>query len=168
MCGIAGKISFTSQSVTKSQVEIMTDSIIHRGPDDGGVYISPDNKVGLGNRRLAIIDLSPKGHMPMAYKNRYWITYNGEIYNFQSQRQKLQHQGYRFTSQSDTEVILALYDKYGVKCLDHLRGMFAFAIYDSAKSTLFCARDRLGKKPLKYYYDSKVFILASELKSILT
>lgn len=168
MCGIAGKVSFSSNFVTESQINRMTKAIIHRGPDDGGTYISSDHKVGLGNRRLAIIDLSPLGHMPMSYKNRYWITYNGEVYNFQPERKKLQKLGYRFKSQSDTEVILALYDKYGVKCLDHLRGMFAFAIHDTHTNTLFCARDRIGKKPLKYYHDGKVFIFASELKAILT
>ncbi|MFA6012451.1 MAG: asparagine synthase (glutamine-hydrolyzing) [Desulfobacteraceae bacterium] len=168
MCGIAGKVSFTSKSVSETDINKMTAAIIHRGPDDGGVYISPDQKVGLGNRRLAIIDLSPKGHMPMSYKDRYWITYNGEIYNFQVERKKLSKMGYRFKSQSDTEVIMALYDKYGVKCLDHLRGMFAFVIYDTQKNILFCARDRLGKKPFKYYIDANVFIFASELKAILT
>lgn len=168
MCGIAGKVSFNSKSVKETEIVRMTKAIQHRGPDDGGVYISPDHKVGLGNRRLAIIDLSPAGHMPMSYLDKYWITYNGEIYNFQFEKRKLQRLGYRFRSNSDTEVILALYDKYGVKCLDYLRGMFAFAIYDTTKQLLFCARDRIGKKPFKYYFNSNVFIFASELKAILT
>lgn len=168
MCGIAGKVSFTQKPVVTTDLVKMAEAIAHRGPDDSGTYLSPDRKVGLANRRLAIIDLSPAGHMPMSLKNRYWITFNGEIYNFQTERQALEKTGYRFRSSSDTEVILALYDKYGAKCLDHLRGMFAFAIYDSAKNTLFLARDRLGKKPLKYYADSSVFIFASELKALFT
>ena len=104
----------------------------------------------------------------MSYKNKYVITYNGEVYNFQTERKLLEAEGYRFNSNSDTEVILALYDKYGVRCLEHLRGMFAFAIYDRVKNIVFLARDRLGKKPLKYFLSSEVFIFASELKAILT
>lgn len=146
----------------------MTNKIAHRGPDDGGVFISRDRKVGLGNRRLAILDLSNKGHMPMTYMGRYHITYNGEIYNFKSEKQKLQKLGYKFKSNSDTEVILALYDKYGKKCLDHLRGMFSFAIYDSYNQTVFLSVGKIGKKPLKYFWDGRNFIFASELKAILT
>ncbi len=168
MCGIAGKIYFNKDVVERSDLSSMSQKIIHRGPDDEGIYISQDRKVGLVNRRLAIIDLSKKGHMPMSYKNRYVITYNGEVYNFQSERKLLEKLGYKFNSNSDTEVILALYDKYGVKCLDHLRGMFAFAIYDTVKNIVFFARDRLGKKPLKYYFSPEAFIFASELKAILT
>ena len=168
MCGIAGKIYFQSGRVSESELKSMAQKIAHRGPDDEGLYISSDQKVGLANRRLAIIDLSSKGHQPMSYKNRYWITFNGEVYNFQSKKELLKKQGYRFNSNTDTEVIMALYDKYGVGCLEHLRGMFAFVLYDSHKNTLFIARDRLGKKPLKYYFDGEVFIFASELKAILT
>lgn len=147
---------------------MMNEKILHRGPDDGGVYLSPDQKIGLGHRRLSIIDLSPLGHQPMSYLNRYQIVFNGEIYNFQEKRAMLEKEGYTFKSHSDTEVILALYDKFGKKCLEHLRGMFAFAIYDEKEKTLFCARDRVGKKPFKYYLDEKVFLFASELKAILT
>jgi len=168
MCGIAGKISFSSKDVSTQEIEMMNDAIKHRGPDDGGVYISPDKKVGLGHRRLSIIDLSPLGHQPMRYLDRYEIIFNGEIYNFQEKRAMLEKEGYTFKSHSDTEVILALYDKYGKECLQHLRGMFAFAIYDEQEKTLFCARDRVGKKPFKYYIDDNVFLFASELKAILT
>ncbi|MEK7550199.1 MAG: asparagine synthase (glutamine-hydrolyzing) [Patescibacteria group bacterium] len=168
MCGIAGKIQFGNKVVEKKDLLLMSQKIIHRGPDDEGLYVSDDKKVGLVNRRLAIIDLSKNGHMPMVYKNKYVITYNGEVYNFQSERRLLEKQGYRFNSNSDTEVILALYDKYGVSCLEHLRGMFAFAIYDKVNNKVFIARDRLGKKPVKYYLSSEVFIFASELKAILT
>ncbi len=168
MCGIAGKISLGDALVTTRSVEEMTEAIAHRGPDDSGVYISPDHHVGLGFRRLAIIDLSPKGHQPMGYADRYWIVFNGEIYNYQSLRRDLQKQGYQFKSQSDTEVILALYDRYQEKCVLHLRGMFAFAIYDEQEKRLYCARDRVGKKPFKYYADDQVFLFGSELKTILT
>ncbi len=168
MCGIAGKISFRTADIDSHEIETMNDAIRHRGPDDGGAYISPDQKVGLGHRRLSIIDLSPLGHQPMRYMNRYEIVFNGEIYNFQEKRDLLEKEGYTFTSHSDTEVILALYDKYGKDCLEHLRGMFAFAIYDEQEQTLFCARDRVGKKPFKYYLDDNVFMFASELKAILT
>ena len=168
MCGIAGKIYFNNSIVNESELSLMSQKIIHRGPDDEGIYLSDNRKVGLINRRLAVIDLSKNGHMPMTFKNRYVITYNGEVYNFQSERKLLEKQGYRFNSNSDTEVVLTLYDKYGTDCLKHLRGMFAFAIYDKVKNTVFMARDRLGKKPLKYYHSSDVFIFASELKAILT
>ncbi|OGI30592.1 MAG: asparagine synthase (glutamine-hydrolyzing), partial [Candidatus Moranbacteria bacterium RIFCSPLOWO2_12_FULL_48_12] len=168
MCGIAGKISFSSKNLSTQEIETMNDAIKHRGPDDGGIYISPDNKVGLGHRRLSIIDLSSFGHQPMRYLDRYEIVFNGEIYNFQEKRAELEQEGYSFVSHSDTEVILALYDKYGKDCLKHLRGMFAFAIYDEREQTLFCARDRVGKKPFKYYLDNDVFMFASELKAILT
>ena len=168
MCGIAGKISFSEKSISTDEIELMNDAIKHRGPDDGGTYISPDGKVGLGHRRLSIIDLSPLGHQPMRFLDRYEIVFNGEIYNFQEKRAMLEQEGYIFASHSDTEVILALYDKYREKCLDHLRGMFAFVIYDEQEQTLFCARDRVGKKPFKYYIDDHVMMFASELKAILT
>lgn len=168
MCGIAGKISLTSTSVSTEAVERMCDAIRHRGPDDQGSYLSPDTKVTLGHRRLAIIDLSPLGHQPMRYLDRYEIVFNGEIYNFQEERALLEKDGYSFKSHSDTEVILALYDKYHEKCLDHLRGMFAFALYDEKEQVLFMARDRVGKKPFKYFFDGDTFMFASELKAILT
>ncbi|NMD00069.1 MAG: asparagine synthase (glutamine-hydrolyzing), partial [Bacteroidales bacterium] len=169
MCGIAGKIYFSKNKVVRPQeIRKMTAAIAHRGPDDEGIYISNDGRVGLGNRRLAIIDLSKNGHMPMTYLNRYTITYNGEVYNFQEQRRKLEKLGYKFTSSSDTEVILALYAHYKTDCLKYLRGMFAFAIYDAHENTVFLARDRIGKKPLKYFVDDSKFIFASELKSIIT
>ncbi len=168
MCGIAGKISLTNQSVSTEAVETMCDAIKHRGPDDSGTYLSPDRKIGLGHRRLAIIDLSPLGHQPMRYLDRYEIVFNGEIYNFQEERALLEKDGYTFQSHSDTEVILALYDKYGERCLERLRGMFAFAIYDEQEQILFVARDRVGKKPFKYFFDGETFLFASELKAILT
>lgn len=167
MCGIVGKVSLGG-GVDRSCVEKMSNMIIHRGPDADGVYVSPDSRVGLGHRRLSIIDLSPLGKQPMGYLGRYWIVFNGEIYNYRELRERLLSEGYRFTSKTDTEVIMALYDKFGKKCVEHLRGMFAFAVYDEKDQTIFCARDRVGKKPFKYYYDGNNFIFASELKAILT
>jgi len=168
MCGIGGRIEFGGAHVNQSQLKAMNDAILHRGPDDRGSFISNDKRVGLTFTRLAIIDLSPKGNQPMSYLGRYWIVFNGEIYNFKNERKKLQGLGYKFGSESDTEVILALYDKYGEECLSHLRGMFALAIYDSKKNTVFMARDRMGVKPLKYFTNGKVFLFASELKAIIT
>ncbi len=168
MCGIAGKIYFNKGQNTAHDLQKMANCIQYRGPDDNGIFINENKKVGLINLRLAIQDLSTKGHMPMPFKNKYWITFNGEIYNFRQERKHLEKFGYKFKSNSDTEVILALYDKYGSRCLEHLRGMFAFAIYDQEKQLVFLARDRIGKKPLKYFMNSNVFIFASELKAILT
>lgn len=168
MCGITGKIFFTGDQVAPSDISTLTQALAHRGPDDTGTYLSPDAAVGLGHRRLSVIDLTSAGHQPMRYLNRYVITFNGEIYNFRELRKNLKQRGYHFQSSTDTEVILALYDAYGERCVDYLNGMFAFAIYDEAEHKLFCARDRLGKKPFKYYADHKVFIFASEIKAILT
>lgn len=168
MCAISGKAYFIKNEVHSEEIARMVEKLSHRGPDDSGIFISKDKRVGLGNNRLAIIDLSEKGHQPMTYANRYTITYNGEVYNFQEERQRLEKSGYKFNSESDTEVILALYAKYGKKCLERLRGMFAFAIYDEVDGTLFLARDRIGKKPLKYILDDTKIIFASELKAILT
>lgn len=169
MCGIAGKAYFNKgKEIHPSELNRMSQAIIHRGPDDHGIFISEDKRVGLANTRLSIIDLSAKGHMPMVFENRYVITFNGEIYNFKEEKAKLMKDGYQFKSETDTEVVLALYSKYGVACLKHLRGMFAFAIYDKVNSTIFLARDRIGKKPLKYFTDGDKFIFASELKAIIT
>lgn len=168
MCGIAGKAIFGRGAIEPHELEAMGEAINHRGPDDKGIYLSSDRKVGLSFRRLSIIDLSKAGNQPMSYAGRYQIIFNGEIYNYLQLRQQLEKLGYRFRSRTDTETILALYDRYGKSMLGKLRGMFAFAIYDEKKKTLFLARDRVGKKPLKYYFDSQVFLFASELKAILT
>ncbi|MBF0458902.1 MAG: asparagine synthase (glutamine-hydrolyzing) [Nitrospirae bacterium] len=170
MCAIAGKIR--GAGVAEGDIAAMNKAMVHRGPDDDGIFISRDGKVGLGHRRLSIIDLSPLGRQPMYCPgkngNKYWIVYNGEIYNYAELRLALEKDGYSFKSNSDTEVIPALYDKFGVNCLLRLRGMFSFAIYDETRRVLFCARDRIGKKPFKYYLNNDVFIFASELKAILT
>ena len=166
MCGICGIYNFRKEEkVEKDDLEIMVNTLAHRGLDDSGVFI--DSNIGLGHRRLSIIDLSDAGHQPMFYEDLI-IVFNGEIYNFQEEREKLIQEGYKFKSRTDTEVILALYKKYGKNCLNHLRGMFAFAIWDEKNKTLFCARDRFGKKPFKYYFDGENFIFASELKAILS
>jgi len=168
MCGISGKVNLGAGTVDYFDIKKMDSELFHRGPDDSGIFISSDKKVGLGNQRLSIIDLSQNGHMPMGFKNKYTITFNGEIYNFKDLRKTLKKDGYEFKSLTDTEVILALYDKYKTGCLQYLRGMFAFAIFDKKQNLLFMARDRVGKKPFKYCFDGNVLIFASELKAILT
>ncbi|MCX6796388.1 MAG: asparagine synthase (glutamine-hydrolyzing) [Candidatus Falkowbacteria bacterium] len=167
MCGIAGKIYFNpNRTVSADTIKKMTDCLAHRGPDDSGVFIA--GQLGLGHRRLAVIDLSAAGHEPMSdAENKIYLIYNGEIYNFLELRNNLAKDGVKFKSKTDAEVIIYLYKKYGVDCLKYLRGMFAFAIWDSEQQLLFLARDPLGKKPLKYYYDDNCFIFASELKAIL-
>lgn len=166
MCGIAGKYNIkTGMPVPHELIEKMCDKIEYRGPDDKGVYTA--GPVGLGHRRLSILDLSDLGHQPMCSEDKtIWITFNGEIYNFLELRKKLIEKGYTFRSNCDTEVIIYLYKEYGEECLQYLRGMFAFAIWDSERSILFMARDRIGKKPLFYYYNGNVLIFASEIKSI--
>lgn len=168
MCGISGKIYFDKRKIDKQEISAMASSISSRGPDDTGFYISPDQRLAFAHNRLSIIDLSSFANQPMVYMDRYVITFNGEIYNYQEQRDMLEKEGYFFQNKSDTEVILALYAKYKEKCLKHLRGMFAFAIYDKKLETVFLARDRVGKKPLKYFLDNSCFIFASELKAIIT
>ncbi|MCP5007659.1 MAG: asparagine synthase (glutamine-hydrolyzing) [Planctomycetes bacterium] len=166
MCGIVGKFNFhTREAVSPELLNSMCDIIDYRGPDDSGVYI--DRYIGLGHRRLSILDLSRLGHQPMSSRDKAtWITFNGEIYNYRILKRDLEAKGYSFVSDCDTEVIIYLYEEYGEKCLEHLRGMFAFVIWDSRSECLFLARDRIGKKPLFYYFDEKRLLFASELKSI--
>ncbi|MCK4540250.1 asparagine synthase (glutamine-hydrolyzing) [Candidatus Parcubacteria bacterium] len=166
MCGIAGKLNLKNQPVEKTDILSMMNEIKHRGPDDEGIYLN--NNIGLGHRRLSVIDLSKNGQQPMTDESKkFWITYNGEIYNFLELKKELQKDGVKFKSNTDTEVIIYLYKKHGADCLKFLRGMFAFAIWDNEKKELFLARDRVGKKPLKYYLDDNVLIFSSELKAIL-
>lgn len=147
----------------------MNDRLAHRGPDDSGTYISPDRKLGLGHRRLSIIDLSPAGHQPMEHSDgSLQIVYNGEIYNHKSLRQELEKSGYCYRSHSDTETILNLYQKHGIQALKHLRGMFALAIWEQSSGELTLARDRVGIKPLYYTIHDGTLIFASEIKAILT
>lgn len=166
MCGICGKFEFErGKPVSASLVKRMADMIRHRGPDDEGFYVS--RQIGLGFRRLSIIDLDG-GHQPLSNETgTVWIVFNGEIYNYQSLREDLVAKGHVFKTQSDTEVIVHLYEEYGFECVQKLRGMFAFAIWDSSTDTLFLARDRVGIKPLYYYLCSKFLSFGSEMKAIL-
>jgi asparagine synthase (glutamine-hydrolysing) len=166
MCGICGKLEFDSGSkIAPSLLKQMADAMVHRGPDDEGYFV--DGQAGLGFRRLSIIDLSG-GHQPLANEDgSIWIVFNGEIYNYKELRAFLVAKGHVFKTQSDTEVIVHLYEEFGVGCVDKLRGMFGFAIWDSKKKSLFLARDRVGIKPLYYYLDDQFLSFASEMKAIL-
>ncbi|MEC5147452.1 asparagine synthase (glutamine-hydrolyzing) [Chitinophaga sp. 212800010-3] len=168
MCGIVGIVQSNQHSLNEILLKQMTDAIVHRGPDGAGHWINSDNRVGLGHRRLSIIDLSDDGKQPMHYAHsRYTITFNGEIYNYIEIKNSLIKKGYNFTSASDTEVLLALYDAEKENCLSFLDGMFAFAIWDSKENTLFFARDRFGEKPFHYSYEpGKYFVFSSEMKSL--
>ncbi|HKP37811.1 MAG TPA: asparagine synthase (glutamine-hydrolyzing) [Pyrinomonadaceae bacterium] len=178
MCGIAGIYNLNGEPVPTGLLKTMTDVIAHRGPDGDGFYT--DGPVGLGHRRLAIIDLSPAGRQPMANETAdLIITYNGEVYNFQELQVELQALGHRFQSKTDSEVVVHAYEEWGEKCVERFNGMFAFAIYDrrrQSKSTdgrgdaggeLFIARDRYGVKPLYYFQSDGVFLFASEIKALL-
>ncbi|MBI4737955.1 MAG: asparagine synthase (glutamine-hydrolyzing), partial [candidate division NC10 bacterium] len=170
MCGIVGVYNYGNPGLPLQAGTIagMRDTMEHRGPDDAGVFVSPDGKLGLGHRRLSILDLSSLGHQPMATADgRYWIVYNGEVYNFRELRAELEPKGYIFRSASDTEVLLALFTEYGPKMLHRLRGMFAMAIWDAREERLWLARDRIGIKPLYYTCRDGRFLFASEIKAIL-
>jgi len=164
MCGICG-FNWEDKEIIKE----MSDTLAHRGPDQYGLYT--DKFVSLGHQRLSIIDLSEKGKQPMSNENGdIWVAYNGEIYNFKEIRKDLEGKGHIFKSETDTEIIVHAYEEYGIKCVNLFNGMFAFAIYDSKNKKIMLARDRLGIKPLYYYYDkiNNKFIFASEIKSILS
>lgn len=164
MCGIFGMINCGDETILKNSLENMS----HRGPDDEGTVWFKDKNTGLGHKRLSIIDLSHSGHQPMTTKyKRFWIIYNGEIFNYKELRNNLINQGIKLFSDSDTEIILNYFILEQEKCLDRLNGMFAFAIYDSENGNVFIARDRLGIKPLYYYHSGNRLIFASEIKSIL-
>ncbi|MBD1390540.1 asparagine synthase (glutamine-hydrolyzing) [Neiella sp. HB171785] len=166
MCGIAGFSQFNHVEGDIDTLKQMGLAIKHRGPDAGGEYL--DQHVGLAHRRLAILDLTEAGNQPMfSADEQLVIVFNGEIYNFLEHREALEKDGYQFKSHSDTEVILALYQRDGVDCLQHLNGMFAFALWDKTKQQLFIARDRLGKKPLYYYEQNGRFAFGSEIKALL-
>lgn len=168
MCGIAGIIQRRSGAYNLSQLQQMTRALAHRGPDGEGHWQSTDSQVLLGHRRLAIIDLSNAAAQPMhrSYQGALSITYNGEIYNYPELRNTLIKQGYSFSTQSDTEVILAAYDFYGEDCVLHFEGMFAFAIWNEAEQELFAARDRFGEKPFFYHTGNQGFLFASEMKAL--
>lgn len=177
MCGITGIISQNTSLISRQRLKLMTDKISHRGPDGEGYWINPDGTVGFGHRRLSIIDLSDAGHQPMhVYPSlsipeeratpHYTIIHNGEIYNYIELKKELITKGYKFSSQTDTEVIAAAYDFYKEDCLQYFDGMFSFAIWDEKEKVLFAARDRFGEKPFFFYYDEKQFVFASEMKAL--
>jgi asparagine synthase (glutamine-hydrolysing) len=155
-----------SIEVEPRRIERMNERLVHRGPDDAGSHCGPH--VGLGQRRLAIIDLNSRGTAPLSNETRdVWVTFNGEIYNFQSLRQRLQRAGHTFRTETDTEVLVHLYEEHGDDCVEHLRGMFAFAIWDGRRRRLFAARDRLGQKPFYYTDTGEHLLFASEIKALL-
>ena len=166
MCGLVG-IAASALISSRTWLAIGRDAMTHRGPDDAGEWWSADGRVGLAHRRLSIVDLSPGGHQPMQDVARgLSIVFNGEIYNFRELRAELEHRGYCFRSSSDTEVLLAAYDTWGTECLTRLNGMFAFALYDARRQTVFLARDRAGEKPLFYHLVEGKLHFASELKAL--
>lgn len=167
MCGIAGIISLNKNEVTHQRLKAMTDIIAFRGPDGEGQWISDNGNVGFGHRRLSIIDLSNHADQPMHYLGRYTIVFNGEIYNYIELKESLCKQGYTFKSQSDTEVLMALYDREKENCLQSLDGMFSFVIYDKERNEIFAARDRFGEKPFYYSYEpGSHFLFGSEMKTL--
>ncbi|RJQ17641.1 asparagine synthase (glutamine-hydrolyzing) [Candidatus Woesearchaeota archaeon] len=164
MCGICGIIQLDKQPVDESRLVQLRDAMLHRGPDDAGIYF--DGSVGLGHRRLSIIDLSKAGHQPMANQDRtVFVVFNGEIYNYIELKEELAD--YPYTSNTDTEVLLAAYERWGEQCVKKFIGMFAFALWDAKKKKLFCARDRIGIKPFYYHASKSAFLFASEIKALL-
>ena len=175
MCGISGAVwTHPQQDVSRPVLERMTNVLSHRGPDDAGYFYSPEQCpeqtrawCGLGHRRLSIIDLAG-GHQPLSNEDgTIWIAFNGEIYNYRELKEPLRQQGHHLATSSDTEVIVHLYEQYGVDCVQHLRGMFAFAIWDEKRQRLLLARDRMGQKPLFYRQESGRLTFGSELKALL-
>jgi asparagine synthase (glutamine-hydrolysing) len=165
MCGIAGFVNLRDRAAGTADLRRMMDVIAHRGPDGHGIY--EDGTAFLGHRRLSIIDVTG-GHQPMANETgSVYVTYNGEIFNHASIRPKLEQAGHRYTTRCDTETIVHAYEEFGADCVTRFRGMFAFAIWDAGRRTLFCARDRLGIKPLYYFSNGRVFAFASEIKALL-
>src|SRR5437870_9478644 len=166
MCGIVGVLRADGARVLESLLSEVRDCLVRRGPDDAGLYVN--GPVGLGVRRLSILDLTRTGHQPMGNGDgTLWIVFNGEIYNYVELAQELRSLGHRLVSQSDTEVLLHLYEQFGTKCLHRLNGMFAFAVWDARERVLFAARDRLGIKPFYYHHSGVRFRFASEVKALL-
>lgn len=164
MCGIAGM--FRESGCNEASLVRMRDALIHRGPDDAGFWISSDRRAGLAQRRLSIIAPGPDGHQPISNEDgTIWLVFNGEIYNYADLRRQLERLGHRFRSRSDTETIVHAYEEWGENCASHLRGMFAFAIWDIARQRLVLGRDHTGIKPMFYYWDGRTFAFASEIKA---
>jgi asparagine synthase (glutamine-hydrolysing) len=169
MCGICGVLAFNDGfACDESVVLAMRETMIHRGPDDGGVWSSPSGRVALGHRRLSIVDVSHSGHQPMSNEDgSVWVAFNGEIYNHVELRRELERRGHRFRSRCDTETIVHLYEEQGERCVERLDGMFALAVWDERRRELFLARDRLGKKPLYWTKTPAGLAFASEIKALL-
>ena len=170
MCGIVGVINRESQNKEEFEKQLiaMRDTMVHRGPDGFGLWISDDAKVGFGHRRLSIIDLSDAGKQPMSNREKtIWITYNGEIYNHLEIRRELENLGYKYHSNTDTETIIYAYQEWGIDCLNKFNGMFAIGLWDERERNLYLIRDRVGVKPLYYTDNGKNFMFASEIKAIL-
>ena len=171
MCGFVGALRIGPGDATLDAgvLERMRDRLAHRGPDDSGLWIAPNGRVGFGHRRLSIVDLSSAGHQPMVSADgRHVLVYNGELYNYRELRHELEGLGTRFRSQCDTEVVLEALVRWGHAALDRFNGMFAFAIWDRREGSLLLARDRYGIKPLYYTRAGGQFLFASEIKALLT
>ena len=165
MCGVTGLIHLDNSPVSLSVLQEMTEAIAHRGPDGEGHWI--EGNVGLGHRRLSIIDLSIAGYQPIvSADHRYWLSYNGEVYNFRELRKELKAKGYWFRSKTDTEVVLNALVEWGTKALIRFNGMFAFALWDRKEQSLLLARDRYGIKPLYVSHQKNIFAFVSEQKAI--
>ena len=166
MCGICGKLGLHGEKIDRDLLKRMCDSLAYRGPDDEGLYLS--GNVGLAHRRLSIIDLSSAGHQPMCNEDgTIWLVFNGEIYDFGSLQRRLFTRGHTLKSRTDCETIIHLYEEEGTDCLRHLKGMFAFALWDENRQRLWLVRDRVGIKPLYYYWDGRQLLFASEIKALL-
>ena len=167
MCGITGYYTSSKKQIAKDALQVATNTMSHRGPDDAGYYV--DENVGLGHRRLSIIDLSSAGHQPMtsAY-GRYIIAYNGEIYNYLQLKEELELKGFLFRGCSDTEVVVNGFEYWGNAVFEKLNGIFAISIWDKQENKLTLARDRMGVKPLYYWYENDLLLFGSEIKSILS
>ena len=167
MCGIAGILQRNTQEVDEKILKKMSDLLAHRGPDASGVMVSKNRKVGLSFRRLSIIDIGAEGNQPMRTRcSENWIVFNGEIYNFKELKKNLEAI-HVFGSNSDTEVLLHLYEERGEDMLSALDGMFAFAIWDEGRKSFFCARDHMGIKPFYYFLNDQLFVFGSEIKALI-
>ena len=168
MCGIAGIYNIDSKPVDLDILKKFTRSLAHRGPDGEGFFLNKDKNIGIGHRRLSVIDITNLSSQPMTYSDgRYVITYNGEIYNYLEIREELKSKGYNFRTNGDTEVVLISYIHWKEKCNFKFNGMWAFAIWDNLEKKLFLSRDRFGVKPLYYYKNNNSVFFASELKSFM-
>src|SRR5438034_8022769 len=167
MCGICGEMTFDGAPVRADTIVAMRDRLVHRGPDDQGLYVSAVARIGLGFRRLRIIDLSAAANQPMTNEDgTVHVVFNGEIYNFRELRERLKARGHGFRTNADTEVIVHLYEERGASFVEDLDGMFAIALWDERAGRLVLARDRAGKKPLFYYRDGRRIVFGSEIKAL--